>query len=114
MPSKVLSYFCAGRPVVIAIDENNPAARMVRDHGAGTTLKPGDSAGFVSAVRHFINNQNARIAAGGAARRYAEATFVFTVVTQTFLDILHRSGVSLAPEINAESPVAPLRKLVIA
>jgi colanic acid biosynthesis glycosyl transferase WcaI len=114
VPSKVLSYFCAGRPTVIAIDESNPAAMMVRDHGAGIVVKPGDSAGFVSAVRQLINDDSARSAAGRAARRYAEATFVLGIVAKRFLNILHRSGVTLTPEINTEFPIAPLSKVVTA
>ncbi len=29
VPSKVLSYFCAGRPTVIAIDQHNPVATTI-------------------------------------------------------------------------------------
>lgn len=105
VPSKVLSYFCAGRPTVMAIDEDNPAATMVREHGAGTVVKPGDSASFVSAVRQFLNDEEARNTAGLSARRYAEATFVLKAVTQKFLEILHRSGLSLTPEINTGFPI---------
>jgi glycosyltransferase involved in cell wall biosynthesis len=95
IPSKVLSYFCAGRPTVIAIDANNPAAATIQRVGAGAVVQPGDSKEFVDAVAAFLNNGPARQAAGRRARFYAEQTFGLDLVTQKFLNIISSSNIPL-------------------
>ena len=54
VPSKVLSYLCAGRPTVIAIDESNSAAHMIRRAGAGSVIPPGQTSAFVAGVQAFF------------------------------------------------------------
>ncbi len=95
VPSKILSYLCAGRPIVIAIDANNNAARAIEDTGAGFVVTPGDSNGFVSAVEGLLNDEPARLRAGRLARAYAEEAFSLDRITHSFLKIMARSNVSL-------------------
>lgn len=96
VPSKILSYFCAGRATVIAISESNPAAVTIRKLAAGSVVPPGDSAAFLKAVRMLLDDERARREAGMAARRYAEESFALKNVTQKFLTILDRSEVSVS------------------
>jgi glycosyltransferase involved in cell wall biosynthesis len=98
VPSKVLSYFCAGRPTVIAIDSQNPVAETIRAIGAGTVVTPGDRQGFITAVAEFIDNPEKRQTAGRNARSYAEHTFDLERVTRRFLDILSLCNIPLPSE----------------
>jgi colanic acid biosynthesis glycosyl transferase WcaI len=93
VPSKVLSYLCAGRPTVLAIDASNPAARMINGASAGITVTPGDAAAFVSAVLRVVNDIDLRSAFGSGARKFAEATFSLDNVAPRFLRILESAGV---------------------
>jgi colanic acid biosynthesis glycosyl transferase WcaI len=93
VPSKVLSYLCAGRPTVLAIDDTNPAARMINGASAGMTVTPGDTATFVSVVLRLINDIELRSTLGGNARKFAEATFSLDAVAPRFLHILESAGV---------------------
>ena len=40
VPSKVLSYLCAGRPIVLAAPSSNLAASIVKEAGAGIVVEP--------------------------------------------------------------------------
>jgi glycosyltransferase involved in cell wall biosynthesis len=93
IPSKVLSYLCAGRPIVIALDERNPAARMVREAGAGAVVKPGDSQALIDAVADSLFYSERRRQQGAAARLYAERVFDLNDIASRFLQILKRAGV---------------------
>jgi glycosyltransferase involved in cell wall biosynthesis len=75
VPSKVLAYFCAGRPVLLAIPRNNLAAKTAVECGAGLVVDPTDVAGFCSAARQLIDSPQLRRQCGEASRRYAEAHF---------------------------------------
>lgn len=76
VPSKVLSYLCAGRPIVLAAPLNNLAAQLLIETGAGTVVEPEDIDGFCAAVRTFANDPVAAAKCAAAARGYAEAHFV--------------------------------------
>ena len=51
VPSKVLSYLCAGRPLLLAVPGENLAAKIVVECGAGLVVEPSDLAGFCAAAK---------------------------------------------------------------
>lgn len=91
VPSKVLSYFCAGRPVLLAVPRENLAARIVVESGAGLVVEPNDVAGFCRAAQHLIAFPQQRTACGQAARRYAEEHFDIRGIGDQFEEILRRT-----------------------
>jgi glycosyltransferase involved in cell wall biosynthesis len=88
VPSKVLSYLCAGRPVLLAVPAENLAARIVVDCGAGLVVEPTDVAGFTAAARRLADDPLLRDQSGQAARRYAETHFDIGRITDRFESIL--------------------------
>jgi colanic acid biosynthesis glycosyl transferase WcaI len=88
VPSKVLSYLCAGRPIVLAAPAENLAAKIVTDAGAGIVVPPSDTRTFFHAVRHFLNDRAAAASAGHAGRKYAEATFNVPHIADQFERII--------------------------
>ncbi len=95
VPSKVLSYLCAGRPIVIAIDPANAAAQMIRDAGAGSVVAPGDTGAFIAATRALLGDPARCQALGSAAREFATRTFSLDRVVPRFLEILARTNINL-------------------
>ena len=75
VPSKVLSYHCAGRPILGALPLDNLAARIVTDNGSGMVVEPTDTEGFVAAAQKLAADPALRESAGAKARAYAETTF---------------------------------------
>lgn len=75
VPSKILSYFCAARPILAAIPRENLAARTIEGAAAGIVVDPLDHAAFVSAGISLLNDAASRTAAAHHARAYAERTF---------------------------------------
>ncbi len=88
VPSKVLSYLCAGRPVLLAVPPENLAAKIVVECGAGRVVAPDDLAGFCRAARELIDSPEVRDQCGQAARRYAETHFDIGRITDRFEAIL--------------------------
>ena len=75
VPSKVLTYLCAGRPILLSVPPDNLAARIVAREQAGLVVPPGDGAGFEAAADRLFADAGLRAAMGRNARAYAEATF---------------------------------------
>jgi glycosyltransferase involved in cell wall biosynthesis len=91
VPSKVLSYFCAGRPVLLAVPRENLAARIVAESSAGLVVEPSDIDGFCAAARQLMESPEQRAQFGNAARRYAEAHFDIRRVGEQFERIVQQS-----------------------
>ncbi|MGA8595909.1 MAG: glycosyltransferase family 4 protein [Bryobacteraceae bacterium] len=105
VPSKILSYLCAGRPSVLAIDRENPAAQMITAAKAGIIVKPGDTGAFVSAIQSLASDSLWQQRLGGAARAYAEATFKIENVSTRFLQILQSAGITIHQGAVGVTPV---------
>lgn len=85
VPSKVLAYFCAGRPLLAAIPERNHAAQLIHISGGGLLVPPGDSNSFLCAAHKLMNDGLARQRYGQAARDFAEKTFDIERIGRCFL-----------------------------
>lgn len=75
VPSKVLNYLCAGRPVLGLLPQNNAVARMIESVQAGIVVDPGDDARAAAALAALLADEAARVRMGAAARSYAERAF---------------------------------------
>jgi glycosyltransferase involved in cell wall biosynthesis len=94
VPSKVLSYLCSARPIVLAADARNLAATILQRSGAGRVVDPRDTDGFVAAIRHFLRNDMDRHSAGVSGRAYADAMFDVAVIADRFEEIFQRACAS--------------------
>ena len=89
VPSKVLSYLCASRPVLLAVPKENLAAKIVAESGAGLVVEPTDIAGFCAAAQQLIRfSTDLREQSAKAARQYAETHFDIRNIGDQFEAIL--------------------------
>jgi colanic acid biosynthesis glycosyl transferase WcaI len=106
VPSKILSYLCAGRPIVLAAPKENLAARIVTISGAGIVVAPEDSAGFVRAALAYRDDPVAAQKAGAAGRAYAEAQFDLGRITDRFEAVFAKACPMLQPMATPRSTPA--------
>ena len=88
VPSKVLSYLCSGRPIVLAASEHNLAAQTIRRARAGIVVQPQQASHYVEAIRSLLRDPLARSDAGARARAYAEQHFDIARIADRFENIL--------------------------
>ena len=84
VPSKVLTYLCAGRPVLLASPSDNLAAGVVREAGAGIVVEPCDVAGFTEAAKRLYSDPELRRELGDNGRRWAERRFDISQISSQF------------------------------
>lgn len=92
VPSKVLSYLCAERPIVLAAPPANLASKIITDTGAGIVVDPNDTQAFVNAISYFLDDRGAAASAGRAGRKYAEETFNLPHIADQFERIVVKLG----------------------
>lgn len=91
VPSKVLSYLCAGRPIVLAAPLSNLASEMIKKSKAGVVVDSDDEIGFSSAISELINSDEKLKFMGSKAREYAEENFNIEKVTSSFVKIIEKN-----------------------
>jgi len=91
VPSKVLSYLCAGRPILLAAPHANLAARTVAQADSGICVDPDDGAGWIAAARRLAEEPELRRVLAGNARRYATTTFDIGAIGAKFEAILREA-----------------------
>ncbi|MBS1708864.1 MAG: glycosyltransferase family 4 protein [Armatimonadetes bacterium] len=88
VPSKVLSYLSAGRPILLAVPPENLIARIVLGHDAGLAVSPLDEDAYLSAAKQLAADACRREVMGRNGREYAERTFDIRSITDRFETIL--------------------------
>lgn len=91
VPSKVLSYSCAQRALLLAIPLENLAARIVTRYNMGLVVSPDDKPGFVNAAMNFYSQKDLRIDVAKHAREYAQENFEISNITKKFITIINNN-----------------------
>jgi colanic acid biosynthesis glycosyl transferase WcaI len=102
VPSKILSYLCAGRTLMLAAPRRNHAAAVVERADAGVVTSPDSTNDFVRAARSLMENAELRNRYSANARAYAERSFNIARIADHFLDAF--AGVEAACGDNAKWP----------
>ena len=90
VPSKILTYMCAKRPLLLAVPSMNLAARIVGDNGAGIVVPPSNETAFINAAIKLINDDKLRASLASNGLRYAQKTFNIEKITDRFEEIIQR------------------------
>jgi glycosyltransferase involved in cell wall biosynthesis len=98
VPSKVLTYLCAGRPVLLAVPKENLVSRIIENEHAGLGVDPTDIAAFSAAAQLLCDSPDFREQAGRAARHYAEQNFDIERITDRFEQICIPAGSAAASQ----------------
>lgn len=70
VPSKVLGYMAAGRPVIGLLDSSSDTAALLRNAKCGVVLEPGDVVGLAREVRALAANPSLAREWGQRARKH--------------------------------------------
>lgn len=74
VPSKVLGYMAAARPVIAAVDADSETARMITSANAGLAVAPQDAAAIAKAILRLRDDRSLARALGISGRRYLETS----------------------------------------
>jgi colanic acid biosynthesis glycosyl transferase WcaI len=75
VPSKVVAYMAASRPVLASVDPDSDTAKTILDAECGVVVKPGDVAGLEEALRELRASPARRTVLGRNGRAAFEASF---------------------------------------
>jgi glycosyltransferase involved in cell wall biosynthesis len=84
VPSKVLTYHCAGRPLLLAVPSQNLAARIVEQKATGIVVPPDSEEQFVAAAERLYSDAALRESCASNAGRYADDKFDIVKIATEF------------------------------
>ena len=88
VPSKVLTYHCAGKPMLLSVPGTNLAAKIVTRQGSGMVVEPDETEEFVKRAELLIRDDMALKKMGRNARAYAEEAFDIKRITDKFESVI--------------------------
>ena len=92
VPSKILSYMCAGRAILAAIPAQNRAARLIVESDAGLLVDPAETDQLLAAASSLCADSGLRSRLGANARTHAEMAFNVSSVADQFARVLDLSS----------------------
>jgi colanic acid biosynthesis glycosyl transferase WcaI len=75
VPSKFYGIAAAGKPIIFIGDKDGEVARLVRQHGCGLVIAPGDAGMLIDALRQWINTPAMIAEMGLRARAMLDAQY---------------------------------------
>ena len=88
VPSKVLSYLCAERPLLLSVPERNAAARVVLKNRAGLVVPPENPLALATGAHRLAADARLCAAMAIRGRAYAERAFDIARIAEQFLPVL--------------------------
>lgn len=92
VPSKVLSYLCAGRSILLSVPQKNLASKIVIESGAGLVSEPNNSKDFLKNAFSLYVNREEYFKNWSSIRKYAEKEFDISNIIAIFNKIFTELG----------------------
>lgn len=86
VPSKVLGYMAAARPVIASVDGDSETAALVVQSNCGMVVEPGNNAALAGAIVHLIGDRQQMIRLGSNGRHFLEANYRKEKITGQYVD----------------------------
>jgi glycosyltransferase involved in cell wall biosynthesis len=87
IPSKVLSYLCSGRALIVGAPRVNEAAKIVERANAGVVISADSTYEIVQAARRMMEKPFECNEYGKNGRAFAERTFAIESIADRFLGV---------------------------
>lgn len=91
VPSKVLTYLCSNRPLLLSVPHENLSSRIVETNEAGFVVSPDSQTEFINAADKLVKDLSLRQRLGDNARKYAERYFDIDRITDQFEEVVNNA-----------------------
>jgi colanic acid biosynthesis glycosyl transferase WcaI len=91
VPSKLISYLAASRPVICAANAESDVARSVLEANAGLAVSPGDAQAIADAILRLKREPEKARQMGRNARRYFEEHYTLERAYRQFSELLRKT-----------------------
>lgn len=108
IPSKLLMYMAAGRPVVAAVNTRSQAANLIREANGGVVVDPENAQAMADAVLTLLKRPQDRSAMARRNRVYAEQHFDRTAILSAQQAVIDNACARDEQTVSAAPSIRPL------
>jgi len=87
VPSKVLTYLCSQKAILLSVPKDNLSAKIITENNAGFCVEPSDKDGFISKMGELIADKSLREKLAKNGRKYAEENFEISGIAKKFMKV---------------------------
>jgi colanic acid biosynthesis glycosyl transferase WcaI len=91
VPSKVLGYMAAAKPVVASVDANSETGILVQQSGCGLVAEPGDPQALLNAVLQLLASPQDAVELGARGRQFLEQRYSRTQVCLQYAEFFQQT-----------------------
>ena len=84
VPSKILTYLCSQRPIVLSVPLDNLSSEIVKSANAGVVVEPDKEELFIDEIIKLLNNESQKKLLGENGRLFAENNFKIENIVSKF------------------------------
>lgn len=88
LPSKLLSYSAAARPIIASINPESGAALFINESNSGLVTPPEDPEALAAAILHLASEKDLRLRLGMNAREYVANNFSKEKILPKFEEVI--------------------------
>ena len=94
VPSKILNYLCAGKPIILSAPKDNLAATIISESKSGKTFEPQDLNGINNFLKILMTDSTIRQKYSLNARDYDENNFKIEKISLKFENIINNLNIN--------------------
>ena len=89
VPSKILNYLCAGKPIILSAPKDNLSTKIINESKSGKSFEPNDLDGINNFLRILLNDKDLKKKYSLNAREYALRNFNIEKISAQFENLIN-------------------------
>jgi len=89
VPSKILNYLCAGKPIILSAPKENLSTKIINESKSGKSFEPNDLDGINNFLRILLNDKDLKKKYSLNAREYALRNFNIEKISAQFENLIN-------------------------
>jgi len=93
VPSKILNYLCAGKPIILSAPKDNLSTKIINESKSGKSFEPNDLDGINNFLRILLNDKDLKKKYSLNAREYAVKNFNIEKISAQFENLINNFNI---------------------
>ena len=94
VPSKILNYLCAGKPIILSAPKDNLSTKIINESKSGKSFEPNDLDGINNFLKILLSDKDLKNKYSLNAREYAVKNFNIKKISAQFENLINNLDIN--------------------
>ena len=94
VPSKILNYLCAGKPIILSAPKDNLSTKIINESKSGKSFEPNDLEGINNFLKILLSDKDLKKKYSLNAREYAVKNFNIKKISSQFENLINNLDIN--------------------